>query len=268
MVRKKMWVEFDGELSPSRKIPGAHSPLVHDEDGIAHQAVLHDIDEEDDYDYDESDDAEPEVDPAVVLAILAAAVATVVTVVVVKKKVIPRVRTWWVERRKRKRSLAEARAAEGDAERASSEVIVVPTDASAPSITPGTELELLRPAMTSEEWQTRFRAMLVAKAFSDEQWKMLSRARIEDDASRELVAAMQALTPEDVAAGVNRMLEENPELLDDATSAAMAQTLGGGYVKDGQYVPVRSDALGESLHSLDERIKYIDDGDDAERDKR
>lgn len=258
MVKKMMWVEFEGDLSPSRKTPGAHSPLVHGEDGVREQAVLYDIEDDEEYTDAEPDDGEAEISPEVLLAIVGAALVVTVAGVVVVKNVIPRIKVWWATRRLKK-ELATAEARE-NVKVDASQIVVLDAMPAESSPQPGDELEVSGDAMSNAERQARFKAMLLARAFSDAQWKKLSRARIEDDTSRELVAAMQSLTPQDVADRLNLLLEKNPTLLDDKTSAALARTFGGGHVVEGEYVPVKIERIGEALHSMDHRIQVLDGG--------
>ncbi len=63
--------------------------------------------------------------------------------------------------------------------------------------------------MSSEEWRERARAMLVARAFSEEQWRLLSHARIEDGetALLEWQGQLKNLTPEEFSNRINHVLE-------------------------------------------------------------
>jgi hypothetical protein len=81
--------------------------------------------------------------------------------------------------------------------------------------------------MGSAEWERRFRAMLAAGAFRDEQRRILANAEIEDD-ERLLEAGSsqkQELTPQQFAVRVQAMLEANPSLLSDASSAEIVRIL-------------------------------------------
>lgn len=73
-------------------------------------------------------------------------------------------------------------------------------------------------SMSSTEWQQRLRAMLLARAFSEEQLRLLSHARIEDasPALLELQRALAALTPHEFSHRINLMLEANPSALTEA----------------------------------------------------
>ena len=77
-------------------------------------------------------------------------------------------------------------------------------------------------SMRSAEWAQRFRAMLAAGVFKDEQLRILSRARIEDDdALLESQSTMEQLTTQQFADRIKLMLEANPSLLDEETSAEL-----------------------------------------------
>lgn len=82
-------------------------------------------------------------------------------------------------------------------------------------------------SMNSAEWEHRFRAMLAAGAFKEEQLRILSNARIEDgDAVLEAQSTVEQLTPQQFADRIKLMLEANPSLLDDETSAELTRVFG------------------------------------------
>ena len=97
-----------------------------------------------------------------------------------------------------------------------------------------TELETAseRPhiSMSSAEWQERVRAMLLARAFSEEQWRLLSNARIEgaDGALLEWQSELNKLTPQQFSDRINYMMERNPSLLNASPHVASA-----GWYDDG-----------------------------------
>jgi len=85
-------------------------------------------------------------------------------------------------------------------------------------------------SMTRAEWQERVRAMLLARAISEQQWRILSTARIED-ADHELVEwqrQLAAFTPQEFADQINRALAADPAL--DSESRRLAQA---GWYDDG-----------------------------------
>jgi hypothetical protein len=76
--------------------------------------------------------------------------------------------------------------------------------------------------MSGAEWEQRFRAVLAAGAFKEEQQRILSNAQIEDDRTAlETQSIAEQLTPQQFADRIQLMLEANPSLLDDATSAEL-----------------------------------------------
>jgi hypothetical protein len=76
--------------------------------------------------------------------------------------------------------------------------------------------------MSRAEWEHRFRAMLAAGAFKEEQLRILSNARIEDgEAVLEAQSTMEQLAPQQFADRIKLMLEANPSLLDEETSAEL-----------------------------------------------
>jgi len=103
-------------------------------------------------------------------------------------------------------------------------------------------LEDSKTGMSREEAQKRLAAMLAAAAFIAEQMRVLSNARLEDDAEfPKLTSAMEKLTTQQVTNSINRMLETDASLLDDETSSSLMKFFGGGGFIDGQYVPLRNE---------------------------
>ncbi|QYF89575.1 hypothetical protein [Arthrobacter sp. PAMC25284] len=111
-----------------------------------------------------------------------------------------------------------------------------------------TELEVAfqdyRARMGSAEARERFVGALLARAFSEEQMRMLRNAKIEDDGPAGLTAAMEALTPQQVGETITLMLEKNPSLLDREPLAELGTILGGSRA-DGEYVPLRVERMKE-----------------------
>ncbi|MHA7287702.1 hypothetical protein ACX80I_15630 [Arthrobacter sp. MDT3-44] len=98
-------------------------------------------------------------------------------------------------------------------------------------------------SMKSTEWKQRFRAMLAAGAFRDEQLRILSNAWVDDDnGPLDEGATTDELTPQQFADRVQLMLETHPSLLEEETSAELIRVLSSP--------PERLDALdkAESKH--------------------
>jgi len=78
--------------------------------------------------------------------------------------------------------------------------------------------------MTSAEWERRFRSMLTAGAFAQEQMRVLSIARVDDrQTALEEPSDSEVLTATQFVERVKLMLEANPSLLNTATSTALMQ---------------------------------------------
>ncbi|GAA1470520.1 DUF2510 domain-containing protein [Microbacterium thalassium] len=109
----------------------------------------------------------------------------------------------------------------------------VATSDNAPGIAPrDVEVAVGLPqiTMSSAEWQERVRAMLLAKAISEQQWRLLSAARIED-AGNELLAWQQqlaSLTPQQFSDQLNIALDSDPAL-----AGASLQLAQAGWYDDG-----------------------------------
>jgi hypothetical protein len=90
----------------------------------------------------------------------------------------------------------------------------------------GAELAVTDPqlSMSGREWEQRFHAMVAAGSFADEQRRILTSARIADDATA-LPQGIDAdpMTPGEFVARIKRMLEANPELLTKEATAELAK---------------------------------------------
>ena len=151
----------------------------------------------------------------VVLIVVGVAKATPQVVRFFKEKVAPAAKSAWARARsirmpKRKGVGAPRTAAEPH------QLIIVETETS-------TALAIVDPALTmsAEEWKHRYELMLAADAFSEEQRRVLSRARIVDPASEVNSAATSA----EVLARIKFMIEQNPTLLNESFSAELLKVL-------------------------------------------
>jgi hypothetical protein len=80
--------------------------------------------------------------------------------------------------------------------------------------------------MSSAEWEQRLRAMLAAGAFHDEQRRILATAYVQDDERVvEGSSSQQELSPQEFAQRLQAMLEANPSLLSDSSSAEIISVL-------------------------------------------
>ena len=114
--------------------------------------------------------------------------------------------------------------------------VVVEPAISEPSTEVAATVDTPTVIMTSAEWQERFRLMLMAGTFQEEQWRLLSTARVEDgDDLLEVQSAMENLSPQQVAEGMRQALEANQSVLDPETSMAMAKIFTRIRVDDGKH---------------------------------
>lgn len=101
-----------------------------------------------------------------------------------------------------------------------------------------------RAVMSSEEAQRRFIAMIIAATVVAEQFRRLQEARIEggEEELQKLKRALTDISTEPVVDLINKMLETNDGLNEDAGSV-LVELLGGGGRVDGKYVPLRLEQL-------------------------
>lgn len=215
-IQDLMWVRRPAgtHLSDSRTSDG-RSPLARDDETgeLAGHATLHPAEDRHVYGHLLS---EPEPKSSV----LAELIATALLVGALKgaEKLAPHARRLWEER-----TLPAIMAKWSRLTGSLKKVQAAPADelfAATESVSAGAALELtavpasLREPMTSAEARERLAAALVARAFSDEQFRRLREARIEDPDGAKPAELDAALSPEQVEAAVVRMLESDPSLLE------------------------------------------------------
>lgn len=265
MVRRRVEIEYpdDAELGQSRQADGASSPnfYVSDLKGVRGQVKIYDIDEDEvEPSYPESMYDEPyrrvaERDP------FAEALSDALTQVMRHyidlgvAKAAPHVKAWVANKAVPavKSTVQSARSKLPKARRAARQVELphpAPTDVvpvETTSIELNAEVTEDKPGMSSQEAQTRVAAALLARAFSDEQLRMVFNARIDDDG--EFLAWMKSMeerTPPEVEDRIHLMIESNPGFLEEF----FASLLGGRHAA-GQFEASAARGVPET-HSLAE----------------
>lgn len=101
-----------------------------------------------------------------------------------------------------------------------------------------------RAVMSSEEAQRRFIAMIIAATVAAEQFQKLQDAHIEggEEELHKFKKALTDISTEPVVDLINKMLETNDGLNEDA-GPTLVELLGGGGRVDGKYVPLRLEQL-------------------------
>lgn len=228
MPEKVMWVKWDdgAQLSKSRKSPGKYSPLTRDAEKRLGHVVLSDVDEADapkpDPDYSDLDlpslshtevrstslsDAVTEVAAEVLKEVLEAAIDAA----------RPHVARWWNDQA-RPAIWSAAKATRNRFRRATNaqgNAGVVPSKV--PSTRQSPQGFQTEPAdgtvMTMREAERRLAAALVARAFSDEQVRMILNSRVVDDAGQDVHLSLQEVPREEIEAQVSQLLEDNRFML-------------------------------------------------------
>ena len=228
MPKRLMWVEYedDAELSQSHKSPGDYSPLTRDPDRKLGHVTLSDADE---YEWGSVDgwlprsDVEDADEPQWSEEDLEA-LAVLISAVVLAAR--PHVERWWKEHalpaiKATNESVRKRFARSRKTGRESTEAEVVTSVNVAPS-----ESHLV---MSRDEAEQRLLAALVARAFSDEQLRVLLGARIEDvDGHVGFRSLLEQFTPEQVEGHVNLMLEANPAFLDEFVALCRGEQIHHG----------------------------------------
>lgn len=240
MVRRRVEIEYpdDAALGQSRQADGASSPnfYVSDYKGVRGQVKIYDIDEDEarlfypEPDYLESEQRVPERDPFA--EAISDALAQVMThyINLGFAKAAPHVKAWVADKAmpavKSTVHSARSRITKGR-KVAQTDLSELGTSAVA-ATDPSTELDATpsddKPSMSGHEAQTRVAAALLARAFSDEQLRMVFSARIDDD--DEFFAWMKSMekrTPAEIEDRIHLMIESNPGFLEEF----FATLLGG-----------------------------------------
>ncbi|ODT27382.1 MAG: hypothetical protein ABS63_08625 [Microbacterium sp. SCN 70-27] len=144
----------------------------------------------------------------------------------------PRVRRWWnqtalpVIRRAWQRATRRNAQPDVVVEAEMVELLEVIEAEITPTPEPGSEL-VADPqfTMSSAEWATRYRAMVAAAAFQDEQARILKSAHVVDEFNELGAEGDAELTPRAFAEHVRSMLAANPDLLTDESVAELQHIL-------------------------------------------
>jgi len=184
------------------------------------------------------------------------AVAAVVAGIVGIIKAAPHVIRWWQEKAVPSLTRTWNRLVDPHGEKSTDQTVTTELEVLSETATAdfstavGFAIQDNRTPMSTDEAQQRLAAMLAAAAFIAQQMRLLSNARLEDDAAfPALKAAMEHLTTQQVTDSINLMLESNTNhLLDDALSVQLMTFFGGGGRDlDGQYVPLKNDRVRDAL---------------------
>ena len=246
MPREKMWVDYpDGtHLSQSRQDPGGFSTLARDDktNSLTTHATLY------------SDEAK--LDPLHLVMLVGGAALGAAAV-----KVTLHVVNWWNERMlpamqsrvrnllRRKQGTLQDKTAEATDAPA---LPLMPADVvctvfveqvDALSGEPGT-------SMSQAEAEEHLFAILVMAANIAERLRALSGARIESEDSERvelLSGAIRQLSTQRIADGINRLLESDTALLDEATVDQFMKLFKGARIPGQGYAPIRVEQLQEAL---------------------
>ena len=105
--------------------------------------------------------------------------------------------------------------------------------------------------MSQAEAEERLFAILIAVACIAEQIRALSGVRLEPEDSERvelLSGAIRQLSTQRIADVINRLLESDAALLDEATADQLMKLLKGARIPTQGYAPIRVEQLQEALH--------------------
>ncbi len=265
MPREKMWVDYpDGtHLSQSRQEAGAFSHLVRDDktNSLTTHATLHPIIDDD-----------TESDLSRLLVWVGGGVLGGIVLGAAAVKVTPHVISWWNERvvpawnermlpvmqsrirnlfrrKRRKQGTIQDKTAEtADAPA----LPLTPTDVACAVFVEQVDAlsgESGTP-MSQAEVEERLFAILIAAACIAEQIRALSGVRLESEDSERvelLSGAIRQLSTQRIADGINRLLESDTALLDEATVDQFMKMFKGARIPGQGYAPIRVEQLQEAL---------------------
>lgn len=104
-----------------------------------------------------------------------------------------------------------------------------------------------RTTMSREEADRRHLAMMMAIAFASEQIRILANADIRDEGRQALQHAAESFTSPEILKSTNQMLEANPNLLSKKAREQFQIRFGGGFSRNGSYVPLMVDQVTEAF---------------------
>ena len=159
-------------------------------------------------------------------------------------KAAPKVKVWWNVLRSRPSRSVATRDVEGEGEAQAAALSAISIEDFSHAVDVALEEHRM---MSSAEAERRMLEILLAAAIIAKNMRDLSGARIEDDASLELEAAIEKLTVPQLTDSLNQMLEMDSSVLDDETSAVFMQIFEGGRSADNQYVPLQHKKVDEAL---------------------
>lgn len=229
--------EYSDGLTPGRSKDGGLHQNLYDDQGrlVDHGTFIPD---------DENDDGSQTDPPPVLIYItdentsdsrsdersdLVETISDLVELLIFVAEAYPHVKRWWNKAlpviKSRWKRLSRTRVA--DSQLAAGETSTV-LEATVVDSSQGVVAlpEVYRASMSSAEARARLLLALAAKAFSEEQIRIVSAARIKDDDGLvELKRTVDELTPQQIA-NVVKALKANPSFLDDETLAELGNILG------------------------------------------
>lgn len=246
------------ELSHSRKSPGDFSPLTRDEDNNLGHVVLQPVDWDDEeqaageaetaYIYvDESDASATSQDE---MAEMLAALLVLGAVVAIERR--SDIALWWRDHAQPTLRSVRHRLRYPQRE----QVSAVGREATAEAVPEfdanvSQALEGYCASMGSDEARDRLVAALMARRFSEQQLAMVRNARIEcPDTQSGVTGALEAVTADELEAGLGQLLERNPSLVESDELAQIGKSLNSKVVVA---VPSRRQALRKDIRQLARR---------------
>lgn len=190
-----------------------------------------DPDDNDEYSYESTtlskdcdSDADAQAAALLILAVIGAAARKYVLIRkatphmqrMINERALPAVRSFWKK--------VPGQGSEADSTDADETIVIVAQSWTAhkDAAALGTDVNVAKPQMSSDEWYARFRAMFEARQFADEQWKVPSSVQVADDeAIAELQRQVARNRPEAIVRQVTWMLEAAPKIDTEAEAEAM-----------------------------------------------
>lgn len=255
MVREKVTIEYPvgSDLSPSRKTPGAHAPLVHTDKGIGSQVVVH---------RGKPRELSPTGKAAVDLLVDVGVSLLIMGANEFIERGVPAIKNRIAERRARRISASVAQQPESD-ENDSSAIEEQRIDSDV--------AEQAEEIDVRDWYQLLFDAIAHGAAarthehISIERWNKLAGSRVlGDPEAQALASAMRELTPEEFRERVDRVLEAHPELANEEPESIITKLFDGASGREPIPIPNVSDDETGAMRTLETPLP--DDAEDAEQD--
>ena len=220
------------QLGTSHEVDGAVTGHLFEDGKLKGHAAWQWVDEPEE-DHSPDDEYEPPRQLTQEELELAAKIAAVIVIVIVAavNEATPHIKRWWSEKALPTAKSAWRRIAglRRNNDETPSSPLPTMTRSTFVASAAGVEVAVAdsKIRMSRAEWESRFRSMLAADRFRNQQLQILSQSQIDDDSVVNASKNAEQLTPQQFAERIKSTLEANPSLLNEEASAELMRIFNG-----------------------------------------